>query len=477
MRKKGWKLIGGIICLIILCSVYIIVKNSEKADNEADNETEIMDIKSENVTLLDIKNGENEITFVKNDDTWEVEGEEEFPLEQSKIEEVIENFKELKTSRIIEEPEDVSEYELDQGKEVMVQTEDQEETIIRVGMKNSSTSQYYIQIGEDSNVYLVDGNAFSFIDQGLYDYAARNEFPVIASSEIRKVQVKKENNSYVYSYQGVEDSNSSWSVGTDESSLQAGDGTKIGTLNTALNSLSYVDFVDYHCESPEKYGFQQPKAVITVDYETTTTVESDEETDEESDEETITENHTVMLTVGNTDENGNYYVYKDDSLEVYTVSQSTIDNFLAESAATLLDKTVSYVNMEDMETLQIESDGKTYLLEIQREASEETEEEDSATVKYYVNEEEVESSSFTSFYSKLITESGQERDDSLSTEGLEADLELHFTKSDGSKIDVVYYGHDASFYLAVNGEKKLLVNKMDVKEIKDALIKLAEKEE
>lgn len=217
--------------------------------------------------------------------------------------------------------------------------------------------------------------------------------------------------------------------------------------------------------------------MITVDYETTTTVESDEETDEESDEETITENHTVMLTVGNTDENGNYYVYKDDSLEVYTVSQSTIDNFLAESAATLLDKTVSYVNMEDMETLQIESDGKTYLLEIQREASEETEEEDSATVKYYVNEEEVESSSFTSFYSKLITESGQERDDSLSTEGLEADLELHFTKSDGSKIDVVYYGHDASFYLAVNGEKKLLVNKMDVKEIKDALIKLAEKEE
>lgn len=477
MRKKGWKLIGGIICLIILCSVYIIVKNSEKADNEADNETEIMDIKSENVTLLDIKNGENEITFVKNDDTWEVEDEEEFPLEQSKIEEVIENFKELKTSRIIEEPEDVSEYELDQGKEVMVQTEDQEETIIRVGMKNSSTSQYYIQIGEDSNVYLVDGNAFSFIDQGLYDYAARNEFPVIASSEIRKVQVKKENNSYVYSYQGVEDSNSSWSVGTDESSLQAGDGTKIGTLNTALNSLSYVDFVDYHCESPEKYGFQQPKAVITVDYETTTTVESDEETDEEPDEETITENHTVMLTVGNTDENGNYYVYKDDSLEVYTVSQSTIDNFLAESAATLLDKTVSYVNMEDMETLQIESDGKTYLLEIQREASEETEEEDSATVKYYVNEEEVESSSFTSFYSKLITESGQERDDSISTEGLEADLELHFAKSDGSKIDVVYYGYDSSFYLAVNGEKKLLVNKMDVKEIKDALIKLTEKEE
>lgn len=73
----------------------------------------------------------------------------------------------------------------------------------------------------------------------------------------------------------------------------------------------------------------------------------------------------------------------------------------------------------------------------------------------------------------MITAGGQSRDDGLSEEGLTCDLELHFTETDGSVTDVYYYPYDTNFYLAVNGEKKLLVNKMNVKEIKDTLVELA----
>lgn len=511
MSKKGWKLLTGLLVLSLLLVSYFVLKNKNQEETEEE-EVYLLDIETENVTNLDIKNGNSTISFAKEEDNWTVSGEDGFPLNETELENVLTDLSELSVEKTLEDIDDLSEFELDSAdKTVTIQMDDGTEHVITVGMENTSLSQYYITIDGEQPVYLVETGNLSFLDNDLYNYAQTTEFPVIASSEIRTVNVETADSTYQYIYEGVEGSNSSWSVSEDGEAYEAADSSVISDINTSINSLSYTEMVDYNCQDKTQYGLDDPTAVITIQYEVEVEEEDsseDSSEDDSGDEEdtTTTESRQVILYVGSENDNGYYYVSQDDSNEVYTIYTDTINTIISEDYSSLLDTTVSYVAMSDLENLRIVSDGEEYILETVEETTEEEEsdadnasesestsdsentdstsdsedtadsesEDDTSTImKYYVNQEEVESGDFTTFYSKLITAGGQSRDDGLSEEGLTCDLELHFTETDGTVTDVYYYPYDTNFYLAVNGEKKLLVNKMNVKEIKDTLVELA----
>lgn len=483
--KKVSRLLAGCLLLAVLVTSYIIIKeNNQKKEENSEEKTALMDIDSDEITAICIEKEENQIQFEKSDENWTLKQDEKFPLDQTKVEEVSSDLTSLEANRRIDKPEDLSEYELDEPQEkVTITTKDGTETKIWIGLQNTFAGQYYIRISGKDQIYTVDLSSLSFLNQTLYDYASSDSFPVIAASEIRKVQVDQEDSTYLYVYGGEEESNSSWSVGTKEEDLQAGDESRISEINTAVNSLSYVDFVDYHCEEPGRYGLDASAASISIIYETTVTEDqntSEEEADpQEEGEETKTEEHQLRLLVGNTDEQGNYYVMLEGSKEVYTMSKETLDTLLDAGVKELLDRTVSYVNMEKLGQLKVSYDQKEYLLEAKKEQSKTDQEEETekSAMKYYVNQKEVESGMFSTFYSKLITAKGQTRDDSLQPEeGAVPELELQFIKDDGTSIEVFYYPYDTNFYLAVNGNKKLLVNKINVKEMESSLEELTKEE-
>ena len=77
MSKKGWKLLTGLLVLSLLLVSYFVLKNKNQEETEEE-EVYLLDIETENVTNLDIKNGDSKISFAKEEDNWTVSGEDGF---------------------------------------------------------------------------------------------------------------------------------------------------------------------------------------------------------------------------------------------------------------------------------------------------------------------------------------------------------------------------------------------------------------
>ena len=112
MSKKGWKLLTGLLVLSLLLVSYFVLKNKNQEETEEE-EVYLLDIETENVTNLDIKNGDSTISFAKEEDNWTVSGEDGFPLNETELENVLTDLSELSVEKTLEDIDDLSEFELD----------------------------------------------------------------------------------------------------------------------------------------------------------------------------------------------------------------------------------------------------------------------------------------------------------------------------------------------------------------------------
>ena len=101
MSKKGWKLLTGLLVLSLLLVSYFVLKNKNQEETEEE-EVYLLDIETENVTNLDIKNGDSNISFAKEEDNWTVSGEDGFPLNETELENVLTDLSELSAEKTLE---------------------------------------------------------------------------------------------------------------------------------------------------------------------------------------------------------------------------------------------------------------------------------------------------------------------------------------------------------------------------------------
>ena len=86
--------------------------------------------------------------------------------------------------------------------------------------------------------------------------------------------------------------------------------------------------------------------------------------------------------------------------------------------------------------------------------------------------EDLDESTFTTFYNKLINMTAQERlTEEYTPEGDPA-YTFIFKDTDGKETTVKYYEYDTNFYAAVVEDKVYLVNKMNVKDLDEAYQKM-----
>ena len=187
MAKKSVKMLSSVIVLGVLAGAYLGVKwyaeKAEERETNADTEETITvfeenydDLKTVNLTI----DGEK-ATFEKTDDVWLYKQDEEFPLDQSEVENMISSVCLIETTMTIDGVEDLSLYELEEPTNVLeIETVDGEVTTLSIGMKNTSTNQYYmLKNDENTTVYVVDSSYVSKLDVGLYDLAENASFPDI----------------------------------------------------------------------------------------------------------------------------------------------------------------------------------------------------------------------------------------------------------------------------------------------------------
>lgn len=517
MKSKTVKLVSGVAVLAVLSCAYLgvtsYVDSREKKEAEAqDTSVSLVDMEAEDLTSVSFlsEDGEQEI-FEKKEDVWTKKGEEDFPVSQDTIDGAVNSLAALDADQELTEPEELSEYDLDKPQnEIVLTAQDGSETILQVGMKNEASGQYYVKRQDEDNVYLAAETALTPFMGTAYSFAEAESFPTVTSATMKEVQVEKENG-----YTLSQDKDSLyWYVSDGKSSEQA-DTSKAGAVTSAIGSLTYGDFVDYHCTDPAKYGFDTPYAIISSTYmaeedteantdvseaseEEENSVEEQEEAEETADtpekEDTQTEK-TLVICVGD-EIDGSRYVKVNDSNEVYTIPEESLTEILDKAPSDFYSLTVNYLTVNNLDSLEIRDGEESHTVKVVRtaeknsedtkedadedESSESSEEEaasEEVTVTYTLDGKEADETLFTTFYNKLINMAGEKRLTEAYTPEGEAVFTFGFTDTEGEKTAVSYYEYDSSFYAAVVGDKVYLVNKMKVKDLTEACEALTAAEE
>ena len=526
MKKKSVKLVIAVGVLVILSGAYVGVKTyvaMQDAKEEESNEEEtqeVVSIASEDIQSIKFILDKKETTFEKEGDSWVKSDENAFPVDQDKLDTLAGTFSSVTAQRTLKDVEDPSEYELDNPQNtITVTTTDGEATVIQVGMENDSTSQEYIDLNDDSStVYVVSNSVFQSFEGNLYDFAKSGTFPTVDSSTVSKIAVDGNDSSYVVE----KDENNFWNI-TSDGETEKADSAKATSLASSLSGLAYASYVNYNCSKSElaQYGLDKPYAEITVDYQEEATDEENTEdvktadnaataddaaaddtianeaasnetdmdsvnagTDSKEDSETESEQAMIdkqlVIQVGDQAPDGNRYVRINDSNEIYTISEDSLDAFLDKTNADFWDLTVSYLSVNNLEKLSIDYSGTQYDINVSRETSEDEDEENNSsttttTLSYEMNGKELDSTSFTTFYNKLINMAAQKRlTDEFKTNN-DPEMTAEFTDVDGNTMLVSYYSYDTNYYAAVKDDGKVyLVNKMTVKEMLTSFETIAE---
>ena len=480
MKNKTVKMILAVAVLAVCCGAYAGVKtyvsHQEQKESEAESEenTSVFTASADDIKSLDFMVDDTETTFEKKDDSWVKKDDTDFPVNQSTLDSAASSVTSVESDRVLEDVDNLAEYGLDSPANIIKivtksEDEDGDDTTatLYVGDENSSTSQYYVRKDDDEKtVYLVDSSCVEPFTKTLYDYAQMEDFPAISSTDtITKISVDGDS-----SYELKKDADTSvWSVSANGEEDKA-DSATVSSLVSSFGSMAYNSMADYKCEDKSKYGLDKPYSTITVDYQEE--AETSDDNAETSDSETPDSAETtemvdkqLTILVGNEADDSNRYVMVNDSNEVYTMSEETLSALTNKTEEDFWDMTVSYVSVNSLASLKVNYQGTDYKVNASRETSTDEDGNDTETVTYKLDGADLDETTFTTFYNKLINMAAQKRLTEKYDPDGDAELTVTFTEEDGDTLEVSYYSYDTNYYAAVVDNKVYLVNKMNVKEL------------
>ena len=431
MKSKTVKLISGVAVLAVLSGTYIGVTSyvdsqEEKEAEAADTSVSVVEMDSEKITSVSFNGTEGaEEVFEKEGDKWVKKDEPDFPVSQDTLDGAVNALTALSADQKLENPGDLSEYDLDKPQnQITLTEEDGNRIILQVGMKNEASGQYYLKKSEDDkDIYLVSAVSLEPFMGTSYEFAQAESFPAVTSATIKDVKVEKENG-----YQLSQDDDSLyWYVSDGKTSEQA-DTSKAGTVTSAIGSLTYGDFVDYNCTDQAKYGFDDPYAIITATYLAEEDAEADtdvteasqdedkaetaseaEETGADASEEDSTDDSDtasgekeeaeepgtdvseddnaedsgeaeekpqvekqLVIYVGD-EIDGNRYVKVNDSKQVYTIPETSLTDIVDKNISDFYSLTVNYLTVNNLDSLEVQSEDGAHTVQVTRETAKNTE--------------------------------------------------------------------------------------------------------
>lgn len=442
MKSKTVKLISGVAVLAVLSGTYIgvtsYVDSQEEKEAEAtDTSVSVVEMDSEKITSVSFNGTEGaEEVFEKDGDKWVKKDEPDFPVSQNTLDGAVNALTALSADQKLENPGDLSEYDLDKPQnQITLTEEDGNRIILQVGMKNEASGQYYLKKSEDDkDIYLVSAVSLEPFMGTAYEFAQAESFPALTSATIKDVKVEKENG-----YQLSQDSDSLYWYVSDGTTSEQADTSKAGTVTSAIGSLTYGNFVDYNCTDQAKYGFDDPYAIITATYLAEEDAEADTDVTEVSQDEDKTETASDEKDPGETDgeaseedraedadtasgekeqtedsasdtageeksekeisddaENsgeaeekpqvekqlviyvgdeidGNRYVKVNDSKQVYTIPETSLTDIIDKNISDFYSLTVNYLTVNNLDSLEVQSEDGAHTVQVTRETVKNTE--------------------------------------------------------------------------------------------------------
>ena len=523
----------GVLCAAYEGVNFYVTSQEEKETEENDTSVDLVSLEADDITAVSFTADQNEVEFDKKDDSWTEKSDANFPVNQDTVDSAVKGVASLTADQEISDVEDMSQYDLDNPQNTITLTTADGDTSLQIGMESSNNQYYVKKEDDDKNVYLVSSSSIEPFMGTLYDFAESGTFPSVTSATITDVKVDKEN-SYELTqdadnlFWNVSDGKTTEKADTTKAGTVT---SAIGSLaydkfvDYNCTDDSKYGFDDPYAVITVKYTEEEAvesdedsEESTDADTEESTTDEAAADTSEEADapdedssedeQETQTVEKTLTIYVG--DETGDdRYVKVDDSKEVYTITKDSLTDILDSTMSDFYNLSVSYVSVNDLDSLEVQSADGDHTINIvtetvkaededttddtdsdttdesSTETSDESstdtdssdesssdDEEETTTTTYKLDGEDLDESTFTTFYNKLINMTAQERlTEEYTPEGDPA-YTFIFKDTDGKETTVKYYEYDTNFYAAVVEDKVYLVNKMNVKDLDEAYQKM-----
>ena len=523
----------GVLCAAYEGVNFYVTSQEEKETEENDTSVDLVSLEADDITAVSFTADQNKVEFDKKDDSWTEKSDANFPVNQDTVDSAVKGVASLTADQEISDVEDMSQYDLDNPQNTITLTTADGDTSLQIGMESSNNQYYVKKEDDDKNVYLVSSSSIEPFMGTLYDFAESGTFPSVTSATITDVKVDKEN-SYELTqdadnlFWNVSDGKTTEKADTTKAGTVT---SAIGSLtydkfvDYNCTDDSKYGFDDPYAVITVKYTEEEAvesdedsEESTDADTEESTTDETAADTSEDADasdedssedeQETQTVEKTLTIYVG--DETGDdRYVKVDDSREVYTITKDSLTDILDSTMSDFYNLTVSYVSSNDLDSLEVQSADGDHTINIvtetvkaededttddtdsdttdesSTETSDESstdtdssdesssdDEEETTTTTYKLDGEDLDESTFTTFYNKLINMTAQERlTEEYTPEGDPA-YTFIFKDTDGKETTVKYYEYDTNFYAAVVEDKVYLVNKMNVKDLDEAYQKM-----
>ncbi len=523
----------GVLCAAYEGVNFYVTSQEEKETEENDTSVDLVSLEADDITAVSFTADQDNVEFDKKDDTWTEKSDANFPVNQDTVDSAVKGVASLTADQEISDVEDMSQYDLDNPQNTVTLTTADGDTSLQIGMESSNNQYYVKKEDDDKNVYLVSSSSIEPFMGTLYDFAESGTFPSVTSATITDVKVDKEN-SYELTqdadnlFWNVSDGKTTEKADTTKAGTVT---SAIGSLaydkfvDYNCTDDSKYGFDDPYAVITVKYtedeaveSDEDSEASTDADTEESTTDEAAADTSEDADasdedssedeQETQTVEKTLTIYVG--DETGDdRYVKVDDSKEVYTITKDSLTDILDSTMSDFYNLTVSYVSSNDLDSLEVQSADGDHTINIVTEtvkaededttddtdsdttdesstetsdesstdtdssdASSSDDEEETTTTTYKLDGKDLDESTFTTFYNKLINMTAQERlTEEYTPEGDPA-YTFIFKDTDGKETTVKYYEYDTNFYAAVVEDKVYLVNKMNVKDLDEAYQKM-----
>lgn len=523
----------GVLCAAYEGVNFYVTSQEEKETEENDTSVDLVSLEADDITAVSFTADQNEVEFDKKDDSWTEKSDVNFPVNQDTVDSAVKGVASLTADQEISDVEDMSQYDLDNPQNTITLTTADGDTSLQIGMESSNNQYYVKKEDDDKNVYLVSSSSIEPFMGTLYDFAESGTFPSVTSATITDVKVDKENGYELTQdtdnlFWNVSDGKTTEKADTTKAGTVT---SAIGSLaydkfvDYNCTDDSKYGFDDPYAVITVKYTEEEAvesdedsEESTDADTEESTTDEAAADTSEDADasdedssedeQETQTVEKTLTIYVG--DETGDdRYVKVDDSKEVYTITKDSLTDILDSTMSDFYNLSVSYVSVNDLDSLEVQSADGDHTINVvtetvkaededttddtdsdttdesSTETSDESstdtdssdesssdDEEETTTTTYKLDGEDLDESTFTTFYNKLINMTAQERlTEEYTPEGDPA-YTFIFKDTDGKETTVKYYEYDTNFYAAVVEDKVYLVNKMNVKDLDEAYQKM-----
>ena len=463
--RKATKLYALLGVLLVVCIAAFAVSRYEEKKEQIKNSGEvILEIPTDSVTALSWTNESGTFSFTK-DETWVYDDDNAFPVDEEKINDLLEQFTSFAAAFAIDDVEDYAQYGLDEPICTIHITAGEESYTVELGDFSKMDEQRYVSIG-DGKVYLVSHDPLDEFDSVLRDMILDDTIPEFDTA--KQIAFTGSEN-YTISYD-----EETKSICADDVYFTDGkplDTAVITEWLTSLHELDLTNYVSYNVtdEELETFGLDEPALAITLDYSS-----SDEDGNE-------TDSGTLVLHLSqNPEELAAYeealtneedelpdvtcYARVGESQIVYQITQSEFDALTDVSYDALRHQKIFTADFDTVTSIDVTLEGEDYIFTYNP-----PEDEDDADVEGTWTYQDTEFDIFDFSYA-LRALSATSFTDEAPTGQEEISLTLHLDNKDFPTFTLTLYRLDGESCIAcVDGESVAFVSRDKAVELIEAV--------